>query len=303
VTPPLSSVPREKRADFLADLYLVLRQRNKDRAADPVKEPFVEDPFLAPLADAAAAAAKDWDSIVSCETTHDAQAARLIAAVDKALRREEGLLSQGAIDDWMSRAGETLRRAAFWPGDAVSSVFAELRPTLNEFIAYFLGDIFAYLNERESSGMVGKIPQRVMAALARAHARKRATGEKIIVITHSMGGQLLYDVLTFYAPANQVLDGLEIDHWISCGSQVSLFAELRLFRGQPDIRSPQKLARPSCVEAWTNFFDRNDLVGFVMEPVFDGATDVEYDTGYGLAFAHTGFLARPSFFEAIADRL
>jgi hypothetical protein len=32
-------------------------------------------------------------------------------------------------------------------------------------------------------------------------------------------------------------------------------------------------------------------------------TDLEYDTGYGLAFAHTGFLARPSFFQELADRL
>ena len=40
-----------------------------------------------------------------------------------------------------------------------------------------------------------------------------------------------------------------------------------------------------------------------MSPVFDGVQDVEYDTGYGLAFAHNGFLARPSFFEALADRI
>ena len=83
-----------------------------------------------------------------------------------------------------------------------------------------------------------------------------------------------------------------------------MFAELGLFRGQPaDILSPGKLPRPGAVAAWTNFYDRNDLVGFIMEPVFAGVTDLEYDTGYGLAFAHTGFLARPSFFEAAAARL
>ena len=60
---------------------------------------------------------------------------------------------------------------------------------------------------------------------------------------------------------------------------------------------------PARVKAWTNYYDVNDLVGFVMEPVFEGPKDLAYDTGYGLFFAHTGLLARPSFFRAIADRL
>jgi hypothetical protein len=45
------------------------------------------------------------------------------------------------------------------------------------------------------------------------------------------------------------------------------------------------------------------LVGFIMAPVFDGVTDKAYDTGFGLAFAHTGYLGRPSFFEAMAAEL
>jgi hypothetical protein len=215
------------------------------------------------------------------------------------------LLAQGGFADWTTRAGETLRRAALWPADAVSTVFAEMRPTVNEFIAYFIGDVLAYLHERGgASGPPGVVPRRVLDELAQAHARKQQFGEKIVVVTHSMGGQLLYDALTFFAPAEPALAGLEVDHWISCGAQVSLFAELALFRGQPtDVAPPRRLPRPASVKAWTNFYDRNDLVGFVMEPVFEGVTDTEYDTGYGLAFAHTGYLARPSFFEAVAARL
>jgi hypothetical protein len=118
-----------------------------------------------------------------------------------------------------------------------------------------------------------------------------------------MGGQLFYDAATFYAAADPDLAGLAIDHWISCGCQVSFFAELGLFKGQPSTAKPHKLRRPDCVSAWTNYYDRNDLVGFIMKPVFDGVDDLEYNTGYGLAFAHSGFLARPSFFAALAERV
>ncbi len=296
--PALATIPRKDRGDFLADLYLVLRPRATKYEGDP----FVSDARLAALADAAATVAANWDNLVAAESSDNARAARLISAVDAALTGDR-LVSMGAFEDWMTRAHETLRRAAIWPADAVSTVFAELRPTLNEFIAYFIGDVFAYLNQREEAGAPGEIPKRVMVALRRALARRKETGEKIVVVTHSMGGQVLYDVLTHFAPADPSLDGIEIDHWISCGSQVSLFAELRLFRGQPDVENPQKLARPKNVKAWSNFFDRNDFVGFIMSPVFEGVVDLEYDTGYGLAFAHTGFLARPSFFEEMASRL
>ena len=225
-----------------------------------------------------------------------------MSAVEAALADDQ-LLAMGAFADWMTSAGETLRRATVWPADAVSTVFAELRPTLNEFVAYFVGDVFAYLNQRTAGDGPGEIPRRGLAALRRANARKQQTGEKIIVVSHSMGGQLFYDAISHFVQADPSLSGIEVDHWMSCGAQVSLFAELRLFQGQPDVAKPQKLPRPAAVKAWTNFYDRNDLVGFVMDPVFAGVTDLEYDTGYGLAFAHTGFLARPSFFQAMASRL
>ncbi len=209
----------------------------------------------------------------------------------------------GGFEDWLTKAGETLHRAVTWPADATGTVFAELRPTLHEFIAYFIGDVVVYLNERGTPQAPGEIPKRLLAALLKAHVRKKQTGEKIVVITHSMGGQLFYDAVTRFAPADTNLADLKIDHWITCGSQVSFFAELRLLLDQPEIPEGSKLQRPVCVDAWTNFYDLNDLVGFIMAPVFEGVTDKEYNTGYGLAFAHTGFLARPSFFKGMATLL
>jgi alpha-beta hydrolase superfamily lysophospholipase len=295
--PPLASLPLERRGDFLADLYLACRPTRSG------EDPVAEDPLVAGLAEAAAQVADQWDALVSLETNDEARAQRLVSAVDAVLKGDRAI-AMGAFADWMTNAGERLRRAAVWPGDAVSTVFGELRPTLNEFIAYFVGDVLTYLNERGDRSSPGDIPNRVLAALRRAQNRKAATGEKIIIVSHSMGGQLVYDALTYFiADSDQTLVNLEVDHWFTCGSQVSLFAEMRLFLGQAEVPAGTKLPMPARVRSWTNYYDRNDFVGFVMEPVYQGVKDLSYDTGYGLAFAHTGFLARPSFFQALAERL
>jgi hypothetical protein len=293
--PPLASLPRDRRADFVADLYLAVHPRRKSD-----EDPIAENPHVAPLADAAADVAARWDAIASGEASDAMLAARLVSEVEKRLGGSSAIAA-GGFEDWMTAAGETLRRAAAWPGDAVSTVFAELRPVVNEFVAYFIGDVLSYINDRDAAGAAGIVPLRVLEALRLAHRRRKSTGEKIIIVTHSMGGQLLYDALTYYAPQDLELQNLVVDHWFSCGCQVSLFAELCLFKGQPsDVKHPAKLQRPSAVRAWTNFYDLNDLVGFIMAPVFDGVGDKQYDTGFGLAFAHTGYLGRPSFFESMA---
>jgi len=294
--PPLASLPARRRADFLADLYLAARPSPQGT------DPFTEEAGLAGLAAAAEAVAERWDSVIADAASDDERLARLMQAVEAALRGDD-LLAQGGFADWMTRVGETLKRAVHWPVDAVSTVFAELRPVAHEFVAYFIGDVMAYLNTRETTDGLGAIPTRVLDALEHAQKVKKDRGEPIVVVTHSMGGQLFYDAITAYADRRPALADLEVDHWFSMGAQVSFFAELGLFTGQPDAEAPERLPRPRRVKAWTNFYDPNDLVGFIMAPVFDGVSDREYDTGYGLAFAHSGFLARPSFFRAMADAL
>jgi len=167
--PPLSSIPRERRADFLADLYLVCRPTRSG------EDPVAEDPFVAGLAEAAAQVADQWDAFVAQETNDPARAQKLVSAVDAALKGDK-TIAMGALADWMTSAGERLRRAAVWPGDAISTVFAQLRPTLNEFIAYFVGDVFTYLNERGDRASPGEIPKRVLVALRLAQHRMPATG-------------------------------------------------------------------------------------------------------------------------------
>ena len=194
------------------------------------------DPVLAGLAVAADATAAEWDNIVSTQPTEEAQAAELMTALEAKLGHGS-LIAQGG-GDWRTRIGETLRRATYWPVDAVSTVFAELRPSAHNLMANFAGDAFIYLVNREVNGKPGDIPNRVLVALRLAHNRKKQTGERIVVICHSMGGQLFYDAVTHFAPRDPVLADLRVDHWITLGSQVSFFAELGLFLTQPNISKP-----------------------------------------------------------------
>lgn len=292
----LALIPKERRADFLADLFLAVRY--PDLAGDPV----ADVPGLVILAEAAEEAAMQWDEVVARRPDSAQATGELLGKIEAALPADV-LIRQGALGDLATKAGESLKRMATLPFDAVSTVLAEFRPKANEFVARFLGDVLTYMNTRETGGAPGRIPQLVLDALRLAHRRKTATGEPIVIVSHSMGGQLVHDALAHFAAGDRELSGLAVDYWFSCGAQVSFFAELDLLRGQPAPDANGKLPRPANVKNWVNYFDRNDLVGFVMAEVFNNVIDEEYDTGYGLALAHTGFLARPSFFERMAKRI
>jgi hypothetical protein len=296
----LDQLPSDRRADALADLYLAARSAGSEKAV--AADLFTDDPRMAEIASAAADVAVRWTEITDGLIGDNAHAQALLNAVDQELKSDT-LISAGGMEDWLSKAGEILRRATSVPGDLVSTAFGEARPIVSDFVANFIGDVLTYQNTRDSlDGTPGPIPQRILRALVSAHQQKEAKGERIIVVTHSMGSQIFFDAIAFYSTFVPELSGLMVDHWISCGCQVSFFAELGLLRGQSSVRAPDHLKRPRNVLRWTNYFDRNDLFGFVMRPIFgdEDVVDLEYDTGYGLALAHSGFLARPSFFETMA---
>ena len=297
----IATLAPDKRADFLADLYLACRAT--DAAADPSEDAMLAEPRLARVAASAADVAEQWDALLDGSETDGPAADILVNAVDNRVHAGS-LLGQGA-KDWLQRAGELVSRSFTLPGDIVSSALAETRPALNNFVANFLGDVFTYLDTREpASGGPGVIPALVIDALKRAQARKAQTGERIVVVTHSMGGQLLFDAVTRFASLDPELEDLVVDVWLSCACQVSFFAELGLFRGvDGGVRGPAKLDRPARVAKWVNFYDTNDFIGFIQAPVFGGVEDKPYNTGYGLALAHTGFLTRPSFFKSISEQL
>ena len=141
----------------------------------------------------------------------------------------------------------------------------------------------------------------MLSELHAASAAKTDGDDKLIVIAHSFGGEIVYDILTKFDP------GLSIDVLITVGSQVGLFEEMKLYLASddmyPDDAGHAKVPMPSNLKRWLNVFDPNDVLSFLAEPIFAGVQDFKYDTGFSTLQAHGGYFLRPSFYSRLAARL
>jgi hypothetical protein len=206
------------------------------------------------------------------------------------------------IGNWFQSLRETLSRLARAPINGASSVAVGLgRKSIHLAASRFLGDIFVYLNTRGTAANPGKILEDVIAKLRHAQAAKQPGDDKLIVIGHSLGGVMTYDILTHFAP------DIHVDVLITVGSQVALFEEMTLYRNSesafPIDPGKDRLPKPENVTRWLNVYDTNDVFSFRTEGVFQGVVDYRFDTGYGLAGAHGGYFNRPSFYKRLAVRL
>jgi hypothetical protein len=204
------------------------------------------------------------------------------------------------------RLSEALKRGASAPAYAASMLAAEVRPHLNELASLFIGDVFEYLDKRGDAQKPGPILQRVLDALEKAQSDKQTRpGEPLVVITHSMGGQLIYDAVTHFLPNSPRHRDIKIDFWCATASQVGFFEELKLFKFRDDsVAVPNRMPFPrSHLGMWWNIWDANDFLSFTANPVFDGVDDESYDSGLSLVTAHSGYLRRPSFYRKLAAKL
>ncbi len=205
---------------------------------------------------------------------------------------------------------EGARRLSLFPTDQLSHALVRLtRRTLTHKIATFVGDSYRYLDERGDGSNPGPIASTVLGALRDGQKISVETGEPLGVICHRFGGEILYDNLTKYADGSD----LEIDTWITVGSQVGLFEEMSLLLTSPGRHDQNSLPReavPSPVKAkrWINIFDTNDVLGFAVLPTFTATNpgtvkDYKYNTGYAVTGAHSGYFKWPSFYKRLAARL
>ena len=174
------------------------------------------------------------------------------------------------------------------------------RKDLTESLARFTGDVFQYLKFRGDKDKRGEIPDRVVKALHEAAAAKQPGDDKLIVIAHSFGGEIIYDILTHFDT------NLEVDVLITVGSQVGLFEEMKMFLASNEAiggKDIGKVPQPGKLKRWLNVFDTNDFVSYRAEPVFVGVQDFAYDTGFGGRTAHSGYFLQPSFYDRLAARL
>lgn len=221
---------------------------------------------------------------------------QLVAESDAAA--EESFGAGGILDSLK----EGLSRLTNLVPDVTTAVAGRLfRDQLNDHVTRFTGDAFTYLARRGGKTSPGKIVKIVLDALRAGRDTAKATGEPLVVVAHSFGGEIVYDILTTYDPK------IQVDCLITVGSQVGLFEEMKLYvASQADVPADPKsdrVPRPPAIKRWLNVFDHNDILSYCLEPVVADVSDFHYDTGYSSLGAHGGYFLRPSFYKRLAKRL
>ena len=193
----------------------------------------------------------------------------------------------------------TSRLLGLLPSMAGTAVTTFMRKTIHMEASMFLGDVFEYLTKRGENDKPGPIVATVLEAFRKAREQLSERDPKLIIIGHSLGGVIAYDILTYFDPS------IEVDVFVSVGSQVAWFEEMSLYKHAPIAVNPpsERLVRPANIKRWLNVLDLNDVFSFRAESVFKEVTDFVYGTGYGLLQAHGGYFHRPSFYWRLGERL
>ena len=183
-------------------------------------------------------------------------------------------------------------------GNAASGAALDLaRGGLNDRLGRFLGDVFTYLQNRGPTR--AKIREEVIRKLKDGTAK----GEKLVAVGHSMGGIILYDLLS--DPDNP-LGELKLDLLVTVGSQVGVFEEMKLYQSSsPDYGVVHGNRAPALanVRRWLNVYDPVDALSFRCSPIFEGVEDFLFSSTTSLVDAHSAYFKRPRFFTRFAARL
>lgn len=162
-----------------------------------------------------------------------------------------------------------------------------------EGMGYFFGDVAQFLRNRT------EIINQVAGVLEAAPRTEE--DEPLVVIAHSMGGNIVYDILAHHRP------DLRCSVLVTVGSQVGLFEELELFKsaagGASASTAPARASKPKNLEHWLNVYDTSDVLGYAAGRVFTGVVDYEFPTGKIAHWSHSGYIKGESFYRRLGDRL
>ncbi|HEY0019614.1 MAG TPA: alpha/beta fold hydrolase [Longimicrobium sp.] len=184
-------------------------------------------------------------------------------------------------------------------GDYASTqTLAWARRPLNATLGRFFGDVFAYLDHRGTRQSPGPIPQRILASLDAARAA--APGEPLVIVGHSLGGVITFDLFSHFRP------DVQVDLFVSVGSQISHFEEMKRFRtSDPTIPSTAvpRAPCPANIKRWLNIFDPVDIFSYACRPVFDNVIDYAYDTRTYTIKAHGAYFDQKRLYERLRERI
>jgi hypothetical protein len=183
-----------------------------------------------------------------------------------------------------------------------------IRRPFEDFLPVFIGDVMTYIATRGTAEAPGPIIARVLAGLDTAAFAADAREEPLVVVTHSMGGQIVYDLVTHFLPRMPEHRHIRIDYWCAAASQVGFFEELGLFlesdpdRGEPAGR-PTPYPPREHLGGWWNVWDHADLLSFRAEGIIEGVDDSPFFAAGSLATDHNKYLVNAGFHRALAERV
>jgi hypothetical protein len=193
-----------------------------------------------------------------------------------------------------SAAGTVLDRS----GDFASTkLLAWQRKSLNANLGRFFGDVFIYLDTRGDKSAPGAIPSLILGAIDKARADAPA-GEPLVIVAHSLGGVITFDLLSSFRPE------LTVDLFVTVGSQVSHFEEIKRFKSSdPAVGPPNRAATPVNILRWINVFDEVDIFAYACEKVFDRVVDFSYDTRTYVVKSHGAYFEQDRFYARLRARI
>lgn len=157
----------------------------------------------------------------------------------------------------------------------------------------FIGDSFFYFGSRGERFDPGPVPSICIQAIEDAANMRTEEDPDLIVVAHSMGSNIICDILSYFAPH------LEVDLVLTVGAQFPLFADLDMFPGFSADERP--IPKPEAALNWINFYDPNDFLGYAAGGVFDGIVDVPFSSGRFGVTTHADYFKFVSFFELMGQ--
>jgi hypothetical protein len=225
----------------------------------------------------------------------------------------ESLGGLSSVTNWLKAGAQRLGNALTGVKNKISDVaggvvghiteplVSAARPGATTMVGRFVGDVFIYLQNRGTKEAPGPIVQKVLGAIDAAIAQKKPGDDKLIILGHSMGGNIAYDILTYFRP------DIQCDLFLTIGSQVALFEELKIFK-QSDaaisaMSATKAVVRPANIGHWINVFDLTDIFGFTTEGVFAEVDDYKFDAETLPVLSHSMYFERARFYARLRERI
>jgi hypothetical protein len=159
---------------------------------------------------------------------------------------------------------------------ASTSALRKHRNHLNVAAALPIGDVLLYQSRGD------QIREFIRSKIVKA-------AQPVTLMAHSLGGIACVDLLALPNPP-------QVARLVTAGSQSSFFYEIgALYSLKPKQELPRNFP------PWLNFYDRNDFLSFVANPLFAAAKDVEVESGQPFPDSHSAYFSNDAVWKAVRD--